>query len=243
MRLILFAAAIIGAVSGLANTDAMARDYPWCSVDSGDAGGNCSFATYQHCLAAISGLGACVPNVFAAAPARPAPIRSSRTRKNLDSAAHNPPKHAAAKQASAKSVSRQDGAPKHVSTMQASSKRAPSKHASPTDSSAKQVAAAANAAISSPPAAKASIPLPDSALLTPPPEFDCEFRSAGPDDARAQPQSAAGGQTEATTDTALRTSLDYERQCYQHAEAILRERLRRLQVSVGETIKAVNDGR
>ena len=37
-------------------------------------------------------------------------------------------------------------------------------------------------------------------------------------------------------------TLDYERQCYQHAETILRDRLQQLQASVGETIKAVNKG-
>jgi hypothetical protein len=36
------------------------------------------------------------------------------------------------------------------------------------------------------------------------------------------------------------SKLDYERQCYRHAEMILRDRLLGLQASVGETIKAVN---
>ena len=33
-------------------------------------------------------------------------------------------------------------------------------------------------------------------------------------------------------------TLDYERQCFQHAEMILRERLQRLQAATAETIKA-----
>ena len=68
-----------------------------------------------------------------------------------------------------------------------------------------------------------AIALPDGALLAPPMEFNCEFKAAGLDDARA-PQA----------------KLDYELQCHRHAEMIVRERLQRLQVSVGESIKAVD---
>jgi len=64
-----------------------------------------------------------------------------------------------------------------------------------------------------------AIALPDQAL----PEFNCEFKAAGVDDARA-----------------AQAKLDYELQCYQHAEMIVRDRLQRLQASVGETIKAVD---
>lgn len=71
---------------------------------------------------------------------------------------------------------------------------------------------------------KTPIPLPDRALLVPQPEPDCELKtqthlnSPGPD-------------TEHMT-------LEYERECYREAEIIVRSRLRQLQVSVGETIKA-----
>ena len=37
--------------------------------------------------------------------------------------------------------------------------------------------------------------------------------------------------------------LDYERQCYQHAEMILRNRLRHLQAAVGKTIKAADQSK
>ena len=37
---------------------------------------------------------------------------------------------------------------------------------------------------------------------------------------------------------ALRVKLDYERQCYQHAEMISRDRLRLLQAATGEMVKA-----
>src|SRR5262249_35313294 len=64
-----------------------------------------------------------------------------------------------------------------------------------------------------------SIPLPDAALLTPP-ESGCAFQAASPNVAPSQ--------------------LDYERQCHQDAGVILRNRLLKLQASVGETVKAIN---
>jgi hypothetical protein len=64
-----------------------------------------------------------------------------------------------------------------------------------------------------------SIPLPDAALLTPP-ESSCVFQIVSLNAAPSQ--------------------LDYERQCHRDAGVILRDRLLRLQASVGETIKAVN---
>jgi hypothetical protein len=76
------------------------------------------------------------------------------------------------------------------------------------------------------PRARASIPLPAQALLASPPEFECEKTTP------------THGQTD--PDAALRAKLDYERQCYRHAEMILRDRLLGLQASVGEMIKAVN---
>jgi len=65
-----------------------------------------------------------------------------------------------------------------------------------------------------------SIPLPPHALLKPQREPDCEYKSAEPeaDD---------------------RHKLDYERQCYRHAEIIARNRLDLLQGSVNKTVKAV----
>jgi hypothetical protein len=65
-----------------------------------------------------------------------------------------------------------------------------------------------------------SIPLPNAALLTPPPESGCAFQIASPNAAPSQ--------------------LDYERQCHRDAGVILRDRLLQLQASVSETVKAIN---
>jgi hypothetical protein len=64
------------------------------------------------------------------------------------------------------------------------------------------------------------IPLPTVAQLAPQPEPDCEFRT-----------------TDSSGDD--RQKLDYERQCYRHAEMIVRARLRLLQRSVAKTIRAI----
>lgn len=64
------------------------------------------------------------------------------------------------------------------------------------------------------------VPLPDKALLGRLPEPDCKFKT-----------------NEADTDE--RQKLDYERQCYRHAEIIARLRLLLLQGSVDKTIKAL----
>lgn len=68
--------------------------------------------------------------------------------------------------------------------------------------------------------AQPALPLPGRDLLAPVADFGCEFTAAGSDEA------------------ALRTKLDYERQCYQHSAMITRDRLRRLQAAVGATIGA-----
>jgi hypothetical protein len=67
---------------------------------------------------------------------------------------------------------------------------------------------------------RTQIPQPARALLNPQPEPDCEFKTA-----------------EANVDD--RQKLDYERQCYRHAEMIARVRLQRLQSAVDNMIKAV----
>jgi hypothetical protein len=89
--------------------------------------------------------------------------------------------------------------------------------------------------------ARTTIPLPDRALLAAPPEFACEFKDPGRDDAsgRAQP-SPPRAQADVSADLALRRKLEYERQCYRHAEMILRDRLLQLQASLGETVTALN---
>ena len=64
------------------------------------------------------------------------------------------------------------------------------------------------------------VPLPSLALLAPQPEPDCGFPA-----------------TDSSADE--RQKLDYERQCYRHAEIIARARLRLLQRSVARTIRAI----
>ena len=84
------------------------------------------------------------------------------------------------------------------------------------------LAAAAMLALASPNLAAFAQPaaLPSPPLLDPQPAPDCEFKT-----------------TEPKTDELQK--LDYERQCYRHAEMIVRGRLELLQSSVDETIKAV----
>jgi Protein of unknown function (DUF3551) len=241
MRPILFTATMITVASVLTHADAMAQNHSWCAVDSGDAGGNCSFVTYEHCLATIGGIGGCVPNVFAQSPAKRPSVQSSSVRNSLQAAKHNSAKHAGPKPASTKYVSTKAGVPKHV-PIHASSKRASNKHVSTDSGPSKPVDAPLITDTSIQPASETVIPLPDPALLAPAPVFDCEFKSAGSNDAPAQPLIATGTQSEASTDAMLRMTLDYERQCYQQAETIVRDRLQQLQASVGETIKAVNKG-
>lgn len=71
---------------------------------------------------------------------------------------------------------------------------------------------------------EALVPMPETALLKPQPAPKCETRSAA----------AAGEGGEA----AKLKRLDYEVQCYRHAEMIARNRLGRLQGSIKESAKA-----
>ncbi|HEY7300516.1 MAG TPA: hypothetical protein VH684_21680 [Xanthobacteraceae bacterium] len=67
--------------------------------------------------------------------------------------------------------------------------------------------------------AKAAMPVPAAELLAPPSQPNCAFDST-------------------RTDADDRQKLDYERQCYRHAEMIIRDRLERLQGDVEQMIKA-----
>jgi len=89
---------------------------------------------------------------------------------------------------------------------------------------------------------RTSIPTPNPALLTPPSEFDCEFKTSSLNEPPGQPQpSATRGQTDPAAEAAaLVAKLDYERQCYRHARTIVHDRLRQLQASVDKTMKVVN---
>jgi hypothetical protein len=84
--------------------------------------------------------------------------------------------------------------------------------------------------------ARPRLPLPKTALLTRQPAPNCEYRTASLDTsskrADAQPAASDG-------DPDVRTKLDYERQCYRHAELIARTRLKDLQDAVKDTVKAV----
>jgi len=85
---------------------------------------------------------------------------------------------------------------------------------------ASTVSSTKNTYISTSAGSRTPIPLPGRTLLNPQPEPDCELQT-----------------TEPKTDDLRK--LDYERQCYRHAEMIVRSRLQLLQGSVGKTIKAV----
>jgi hypothetical protein len=94
--------------------------------------------------------------------------------------------------------------------------------------------------------ARTLIPLPDRALLVPPAEFNCESNASRDETVKAfdrwiartrdQPSESPA---QADPGAALRAKLDYERQCYQHAEKTLRGRLLELQASTREMVKAV----
>lgn len=73
---------------------------------------------------------------------------------------------------------------------------------------------------------EAHIPMPDSALLRPQPPPRC--------DRKAETDAAAASRG----DEAALKRLDYEAQCYRHAEMIARSRLGKLQDSIRESAKA-----
>ncbi len=57
MKASLFAIAFVAANAAF-GTPAQAQNYPWCALyDSGNNGMNCGFATYQQCMADVSGIG------------------------------------------------------------------------------------------------------------------------------------------------------------------------------------------
>jgi len=94
------------------------------------------------------------------------------------------------------------------------------------------------------------IPLPDRALLEAPAEPDCGAaqaprRPGRPENATATaglatPAAAEEGAAgDGNADLALRIRLEYERECYRQAEARMRDRLKQLQASTTQTVKAV----
>jgi hypothetical protein len=201
MRPILFAAAVIGAASVLASTDATAQFYP---------------------RPPIFGPGFYGPRLYAPWFYRPGLVHVRPVRKKPGYT-----KHAATKQVSTKQTSK-----KQAPTRQVRTEQFHTNHDSPMRS-------AATTGISAAPVSTTVIPLPDQDLLTPQPEFDCEFKTSSDDNAGDQSEPGpTRAQADPSADGGLRMKLDYERQCYRHAMVILQDRLRLLQVSVGETIKA-----
>ena len=93
-------------------------------------------------------------------------------------------------------------------------------HAPSSAANAYPVSSTENASIATRPRLRKPVPLPDRALLSPQPEPDCEFKTTEPK-------------------TEERMKLDYERQCYRHAEMIVRNRLELLQSYLDKTINAV----
>lgn len=80
MRNLLVAAAALGALAsiGMTPSPAQARDYPFCikGADYDSSLGDCSFDTYQQCLATASGRRAyCDTNPFYVDPGRPVSVR------------------------------------------------------------------------------------------------------------------------------------------------------------------------
>jgi hypothetical protein len=78
MRLLLFILGVFATVICI-EKPAEAQDYPWCA-DYGPAFGatNCGFATFQQCLATVSGIGgSCEPNTMY----RPAPESHPSTKR------------------------------------------------------------------------------------------------------------------------------------------------------------------
>jgi hypothetical protein len=74
--------------------------------------------------------------------------------------------------------------------------------------------------------------MPDRALLTAQPEPDCEVKPTASDAAKSAEQS------DPKVGLALRIKLEYEKECYRKAEVRVRDRLKRLQASTAELIRA-----
>jgi hypothetical protein len=83
MRNAVLALMAFGAVCAIGAAPAAAKDYPYCikGCDFGGGAGNCSFSSYQQCLATASGRDAtCAANPYFSQNADLQPNRSSRRR-------------------------------------------------------------------------------------------------------------------------------------------------------------------
>jgi hypothetical protein len=83
MRHAVWALLVLGGIGAIDATPAAAKDYPYCirGCDFGSGLGDCSFSTYQQCMATASGLVAtCAPNPYFNQRTDLQPNRSSRRR-------------------------------------------------------------------------------------------------------------------------------------------------------------------
>jgi Protein of unknown function (DUF3551) len=233
MRPILFAATVIGGVCLLGSSGAPGQGR-WCSHGAG--ADNCGFSSYEQCRANIAGIGGkCMPTDRAAAAPVDKPELNEPARFRVDPAREKRKQRHVKRTPAMRPAATTEVDP--VREKRRDTKRSATKQ----DSGMRP---AQTTGISTRPASRTSIPLPDQALLTPLPEFDCAFKTTSIDGASGQSQaSGTRGQTDPGTEAALRMRLDYERQCYKQAEMILRNRLHHLQASVGDTIKATMSSR
>jgi hypothetical protein len=83
MRNAVWALMAFGAACAIDTAPALAKDFPYCikGCDFGGATGDCSFSSYQQCLAAASGRDAtCAANPYFSQNADLQPNRNSRRR-------------------------------------------------------------------------------------------------------------------------------------------------------------------
>ena len=76
------------------------------------------------------------------------------------------------------------------------------------------------------------------ALLKRQPPPNCEYRTARLDESAKRQTDGSPPSSDLSSDAAMRMKLDYERQCYRHAEMIARARLTSLQGAVQDKVKA-----
>ena len=84
MRTLLFALMALGTLTAIDTTPAAARDYPFCILGKDYAGlGDCSFDSYQQCMATASGRFAyCERNPFFSGYAAERPSKPRRHRRH-----------------------------------------------------------------------------------------------------------------------------------------------------------------
>jgi hypothetical protein len=225
MRPMLLPAVMTMMASMLIGSNAMSQHLPWCSLyASGSL--DCGFVSYEQCIVNVSSLGGrCIKHPHAAA--RPTPLDRDRTNPNYN--------QRTTKQFSTRKVSTKRASTERVTTQGTIDQRS-------TKVGSKALVPLGTGTQTRP-GLKASLPLPDHTLLELPPDFDCELKTVSVDGAGGQPQPSLTSQTAPSADVALRMKLDYERQCYRHVGIILRDQLQKLQVAVGETIKAAASAR